>query len=199
MSTSYSFYIGYTEEGSKVIHPYGPFNNFNKLYPIFTKSRSFISDIYTEFSKTDIDELDDKLKEEFTYHSDLTDKIENNLYYLDIDNLPSSDFMKDGYFPVEDIASYFEERESEYDEFYYSDKISSESYSIQLEVAVKSDNKETIERLKGYTYFRYPDFNCIEYDSFLIKKSFSEWDIKYELENKNGLKIDKILILMDIS
>jgi len=197
MSTYYNFYIGYTEKDNKIIHPYGPFNSFNELYPILTKSRSFISDIYHEFIHSDIDELDDTLKEKFTYKSTLNNKIENTLYYLDINDLPDSDFMKDGYFPIDDIIAYFEEKESEYDEFYYSDRISTESYSIQLETAIKSDNKEEIERLKKYTYFRYLDRNSIEFDSFLIKKSFDEYEIKYLLE-KHGKEVDKILILLSI-
>lgn len=103
--------------------------------------------------------------------------------YINVSDLGSVDYVKRGYFLVDDIKQYVE-GESAYDLFYDS--------MTELEYTMRSENekkfgppgeKEDCEGFKytphscaDYAYFSYPDYNSVQYASFLFKKAASMFD-----------------------
>lgn len=199
MSTYYSFYLGYTTKDGK-LHAYGPFDKFNNIRPMLEKSRSFISDLYQDFIKVPIDKMDDYLYQHFTYKNPYK---ENErcayLYYLPADELPGTDYIKRGYFTAEDITDYLTTGEP-----YFSDYYNETEYSLKLSTAVKNDDKEEIDRLKKYTYFSYPEYECKEYESYVMHQfmSYNGPFDRYHMEStlkENGEELDKVIILLTIN
>lgn len=200
MSTYYSFYIGYKTKDGKY-HAYGPFDKDHKLRPVLEKSRSFISNLYEDFIKITIDEMDDFLKEQFSYMGGFLssqDILHSSLYYLPTSDLPGTDFIKRGYFTTEDITDYLTSREP-----YFSKYYSETEYSILLSTAFKNGDTAVMDELKNFSYFCYPDYNCKEYESFLLHQflsfqgPFDEYHIKNSVK-ESGEELDSIVILLDI-
>lgn len=198
MSTYYSFYLGYTTKDGK-FHAFGPFDKFNNIRPMLEKSRSFISDLYEDFIKVPIDKMDEYLFNNFTYNDPYKEgERYNYLYYLPARNLPGTDFIKRGYYTTEDIADYLNTGEP-----YFSDYYSETEYGLKLSTAVKNDDKEEIDKLKKYSYFSYPDYECREYESFVMHQfmsyngPFDNYHIEHSLKD-NGEELEDIVILLTI-
>lgn len=203
MSTYYDFYLGYKAKGDDKLHAFGPYDKFGNLTSFLCKSRSFISDIHEEFRKCSIEQLDDELKDKFTYtYSDpgKNEKVYCNLYYLDYDELPSNcDYMKSGFYPVDEVTEYIQDKESL--DFYYTEYYSPTEYGMKLATAVNSNDEEQIKWLKSFVFFTYPDYNSIEYDTYYIKKFIWNCMDDYYIENRlkdHGQELDKIVILLRI-
>ena len=196
MSTYYSFYIGYKTKDGKY-HAYGPFDKFIKLCPVLTKSRSFISNLHHEFAKIEVDEMDYYLESQFTDSVDNKEKY-SILYYLTFDKLPDGDYLKRGYYDINEVTECLK-----YDEFDFSDYYTIEEYAARLSQAISSNNSEEVERLKKYVYFSYPDTHCEEYDSAIIRHAvsytglFTEYDIEENVKS-NGEDFDSIVVLMSV-
>ncbi len=96
MSTYYSFYVGYRTKDDK-LHAYGPFDRFGNLCPIICKSRSFVSDLYQDFYKAKLEDLDELLTSKFVY-TGYQESPTTSLYYLPVKDLPGTDYIKRGYY-----------------------------------------------------------------------------------------------------
>lgn len=201
MSTYYSFYIGYKTKDSKY-HAYGPFDKDHKLRPVLEKSRSFISNIYEDFIKLPIEEMDEFLKKHFTYNGrslSSEERIESSLYYLPVSKLPGTNFVKRGYYTTEDIVDYLANGEPYFSEYYEENE-----YAIRLSVAFKNGDTEELDRLKKFSYFCYPDYESKEYESFVFhhflsfQGPFDDYHIKESIKT-GGEELEDIIILMNIS
>lgn len=193
MSTYYSFYIGYRDNKTKKICALGPYDFKGELKSIFDRSGSFVSDLHKEFYNVSPENMDDSILKEFTYESYFEDKDGNkklvsNLYCLDIDDLPSSNFVKSGYFLKEDVAEYLEENSAE-DLFYNkidSPIIYAEMVKDEIMFGKNQDEKDdegyTIKKYSAsdYMFFAYPDYYCKEYESHLIKTAYHTLYHKYD-------------------
>lgn len=200
MSTYYSFYIGYRTKEKK-FHAFGPYDKFNNLHPALCLSRSFVSDLYEDFYRIDIKDMDDFLKGKFVYKV-YQEELVSYLYYLPVDKLPDTDYMKRGYYPVDEIVEYLED--SDHWDYYFSERYTETEYSIKLSTAIKNNDTEELERLKKFNYFSYPDYNCKEYDSSILHKfinyngPFDSYCIEHALKENNE-ELDDIVILLEIS
>ncbi len=200
MSTYYSFYIGYKTKDGK-FHAYGPFDKEQQLRPCLEKSRSFISNLYEDFIKLSINEMDDFLKEHFTYKggfSSSDETLHSDLYYLPVSELPETNFIKRGYYTTEDIVDYLANGEPYFGEYY-----SENEYAIRISAAFKNGDTEELDRLKKFSYFSYPDYESKEYESFILhhfmsfQGPFDDYHIKESIK-AGGEELENIVILMDV-
>lgn len=203
MSLYYSFYVGYTLRGEdSIFHLYGPYDRYHRLLPILVKDRVSTGDLHEAFHKLTFDQVDEELKERFSY------KISNHadpvidLFYLDSSELSkmSDNFIKDGYFSIQDIETYLQDTT---EGFYFRDRLSCVGYSKLLSNAVRNNNQSEIERLQNFEYFCYPDYLSKEFAVFILKEAlkttFDEYYMfKYVQEYEHRI-IDKVVILMSVS
>ena len=184
MSWYYSYYIGKKVENK--IEIIGIYDNKGKVHPVIERSRSFASSLKDRFDRyngEDLEELKEKLS---------TDYISICPYK----DLPKGDFIKTGYFLIEDVTQYLKENDT-WDLFY--DKISPEVYAEKLKneqmlgaPKPKKDiegNEYEVHSCADYMYFAYPDYYCEEYEVFMIK------DAVEMLEPYNYERDDLVIVL----
>ena len=111
----YNYYLGYIDKSDGLFYPLGPYDNNGKLKCVFYRSRKFASDIHKEFYRIPSDKYSKQLKEEFSYKDcDGTIQYEK-VEYLSKKELPSFDYIKSGYFLIDDVKRYIENDKSLYD------------------------------------------------------------------------------------
>ena len=161
MSWYYSFYIG--KRVNDKIEIIGVYNNKGNIYPALEYSRSFASSLKDSFRRCENEELKKKLN---------NDLISILPYHL----LPTGDYIKSGYFLIEDVQKYLEGNDSG-DLFYekltpevYAEKLKTESI-LGTPQPKKDEDGYDIKTYScaDYMYFAYPDYSCKEYDSFIIR------------------------------
>ena len=178
MSWDTNFYITYqTKDG--IIHPYGPFDYSGDYKCVHWTSRSFTTDLKEYFEPVTREQLSQELIDAI-YNVDI-DK--NGTYYespywgiCPLDALPKGDYIKSGYFLIEDIQKYQEDNDA-YDLFY--DYLDSITYARKLENELKFGKPTEKENEWGekyipnscadYSFFCYPDYSCKEYEVYMIK------------------------------
>lgn len=195
MSIYYSFYIGYISKDG-AFHAFGPYDSQNNLRPCLEKSSSFISDIIDDFRPLQIGYMDTYLQTHFVDNT--CGCPGSRLHYLCACDLPSTDFIVEGYFPVNELREILSEDPSDR-EFCFSESYTESEYGILLSTAVKHDDTKEIERLKKFTYYCYPDYSSKEYDSFVIKQYLSYQGPFNKLHIEETVEdLDEIVILMEI-
>ena len=163
MSWYYNYYLGYIAPDNK-IHPLGVFDDKGEIHSMFWRSRSFASDLWRNFYdlSRDSEMLSDDLKKAFS-DSD-GEFYAECMSYLPVDELPKGGFVKSGYFLTELKHGYVEEK----DEFGYP-----------------------INRpCRDYMWFAYPDYECKEYETFLIRQFVESY------ENCESLINSKLVVFL---
>lgn len=161
MSWYYDYYIG--KKVNDKIELIGPYDNEGKIHPIFERSRSFASSLKDRFYSYNGEELKDKL------WSDL-------IKILPYRELPKTDFVKTGYFLVDDVEEYLKNGGDSYDLFY--DRLDPQTYAEKLKTEIILGKPEPQKDEEGYEievhgcmdymFFAYPDYNCEGYEALLI-------------------------------
>lgn len=173
MSTYYSYYAAYKKDGK--IYPLGPFDYKGTIHPLLSRSRSFASNLHEEFYPIKETEISDELKKYFSSENYMGVKTFDNLKILPLNELPSSNYIKSGYVPINQVEEY--EKTKEFDGFY--DVITPTVYAAKLEHQLKFGRHEekineygdTYKELNAedYMFYTWEDTNCKEYESFIIK------------------------------
>ena len=176
MSWYYSYYLAYRQ--NNIIYPLGMFDYKGHIRPVFSKSRSFASDLYEDFWRIDNEGI--KLSEEFVkairseYCMGGNDDFDTTFVsYLPANKLHYyKQIEKRGYFLIDDINRYLED---EYAEDCFYDYLSPEVYAMKMESELKfgppqpSKDDEGYEytphSVRDYAYFVYIDHNSIEYET----------------------------------
>lgn len=159
MSWYYNLFIGRKiKDGIELV---GPYDNKGKIRAVYTRNRH--CPFENDFIRYDGEELKEKL------YSDLVSILPYN-------NLPTGDFIKSGYFLIEDVEQYLKDRETE-DIFY--DKLTPEAYAERLKTEAilgpprpKKDiegNEYEVHSCMDYMYFAYQDYESDEYVAFMIR------------------------------
>ena len=174
MSWHYCYYIGLENKQTKIIEPFGIYDSFNKLIPVIDHSRSFATDIKDCFYDLPNEKIGDKLREIFEYEDWNGNKV-TNLRYCPIDELPSDNFIVDGYFLIDEVKAW---EKSGCDDL-FCNVISPQMYIelVQKQLMFgknepKKDDEEfeyTEPNASDYMYHSIPNVNSKEYDSFLLK------------------------------
>ena len=163
MSWYYSYYIGYKKNGK--IYPLAPYDCNHNFYPIFEKSRNFSSDLHDYFYKVKKDEISEELKEIFG--DDCFSERLISFLPLNEAKAMSGQWIKTGYCLYDDVQDYFQGYFSINDLKY--NMLSPEQFVIKMQKELCSGQSEKEEHsYKDYIYFSFPDFECKEYEIFMI-------------------------------
>lgn len=178
MSYYYEYYVGYEDTQTGIIYPYGPYTSEGKLKPIVEKSRSFASDLHNSFSRIDNGYISKELRKEFEYE-DWQGEKQIDVKYLYFEDLPNSDYIKKGYFLIEDVQAY--EQGGCDDLFYhiispivYAEKMRNELTFGKNQPKKDIEGEEYTEpNASDYMYYAVPDYNCKEYEISQIKEAIN--------------------------
>ena len=194
MSWYTSYFCGIQAPDNK-IYPLGPFDNKGNLKYVLEKSRSFETGINESFTKLTADMWTDELEKALLHVADpeMTNEAREFLHeytsYCPIKDLPTGDWIKRGYYLIDQIQTY-EENDGDYEVFY--DSISPEVYVRRMEQELKFGppkprknefgDEYTPHSCAEYSYFCYPDYNCVERDAFELRKMgnilIEDWELK---------------------
>ena len=175
MSYYYNYYIGYRELDTNKIYPLGPYDSFNKLKCVLSRSESFASDLHELFDPVPEDQVSDSLRNEFEYE-DYNGNKKVDVKYLLLKDLPDGDFVRTGYYLISDVTAY-EQDNDEFDGFY--ERLSPQIYAAKLDAQLKfgatnSRNEDYQEHnASEYMFYAYPDYNSKEYECFMIWSAYS--------------------------
>ena len=181
MSWYISYYIGYEEQDSGIIKPYGPFTCEGKLKPAVEKSRSFASDLYKQFIPIPNDCISDELRKYFEYE-DWEGNKKIDVKYLNFEYLPNGHYIKSGYFPIEDVKAW---EENDDDTLFYhiiSPTIYAEKMKNELTFGKNQPKKDdegdeyTELNASDYMYYAAPDYNSKEYEVFQLLEAIQMLD-----------------------
>ena len=188
MSYNYNYYLGYEKDGK--IYPLGPYDADGKIYSVITKSRSFASDLHEDFYPVKNMQISDKLRSAFEFENCEGDKEMQNVKYLYLKELPKDDFIKSGYFLIEDIQEYIKTNDTS-DLFY--EHLDPAIYAIKLknEMALgkpsdkfdEEGNKFDNYSASDYAFFAYPDYNSKEFECFMLRNAVNMLEFSDLLEN----------------
>lgn len=176
MSWHRSYYIG--ELRDEKIYPIQCFDESGRFFPVFTRSRSFSSDLYKDFCVVPEDKISNELKAAFP------NEIPNQYFeWLDADDLGSGDFIKTGYFLISDIERYKATGDAE-DLFYetmppsvYAMRMKNELIfgAPKPEIDAEGNEFET-HSCAEYAYFSYPDYHSREYEVSMLRQAIRIYD-----------------------
>ena len=173
MSYYHSYFLGYMKNDK--IYPYGPFDFRGRMKPIIEKSRSFASDLHNDFWIVQDNQITDELREQFEYE-DWQGRF-TNVRYLPVEDLPSDDYIKKGYFLIEDVQAW----ETEGDDSLFYHMISPTIYAEKMRnelIFGKNQPKKDIEgneytepNASDYVYYAAPWYNSREYEAHLLQEA----------------------------
>lgn len=196
MSYYYNYYIGYESDDGK-IYPLGPYDCFGNLREAVCRSRSFASNLHHYFYDVPEEKESEDLRKKFTFKN-WHDEDVCDVKYLYIDELPSDDYIRKGYFLVDDVIQY-ERDPNDFDGFY--EHITPTVYAalLQKEVQfgcnkprVNEYGEEVVEHnASDYMYYAYPDYDSENYESFMIKQ------VAYMLEAYHSLPKGAKLVALE--
>lgn len=219
MSQEYDFYLAKMNEDGKIdffdnydymddtleMEPDGRWKKTGKIrkpLTIETRCASFAYDIDEEFYECSEDEFSEELKNAF-YNLDWNNNrvFDRTLKSLSFEELFKLDdnYIKKGYFLVEDIAEY--EKTGDSEGLFYTG-ISPLEYS---NLAAKQIKRSTYKDEYGdeyvkygwedYMYYAYPDYQCKEYIVHVLKILIRSALDTLPFEYHNG---DKCYLLMNV-
>jgi len=195
MAEYHFYYIGWMDKDQK-IRPLGIYDCNGKLHPVISKTRSFMSDLYEDFYYVPDEMITDELRKEFTYKDYEDNEQLEKLRYLPLSQLGSGDFIKTGYFLINDVEAYHNGAST--DDIFY-EKLSPEAYAAKLQTEisiphVKKSSEDDDEDDASYgwersaadfMYFAYPDYLSREYEVHQLRDvaemyEMFEWDHRKE-------------------
>lgn len=176
MSYYYNYYLGFRDQ-NQMIYPLGPYDCDGKLHSLITESRSFASDLHEDFYCVQEKTITPELRKAFEYVDWNGETVMEKVRYLPANQLPSSNYIKRGYFLLSDIEAYQNNGGDEYDLFY--EHMTPEVYLMRMQAELTFGKSQPETDLEGnpiknctcadYGYFAYPDHFCKEYDAHRLR------------------------------
>lgn len=194
MSYYYCYRLGYLDEDGKA-HPFMPFTVNHDWVNIISRSRSYASDLHEIFVPISEKMVSDDLK--LYIHADYDELNERDkkdvlqcVRWCYLKELPRGDYVKSGYFLIEDVRRYLVDPDNDYIDYFF-DNLSPTEYAARLENYMKfGDDEEKDEdggiiqhSIKDYMYFAYPDYSSAEYEASRIR------DVAYSCSFGNSSKM----------
>lgn len=186
MSYYYCYKLGYKKNNK--IYPLFPFRDDGTWADVITRSRSYDNHLHDDFNAINKDMLSDEmikqlLKDVSLYgesEEDYIDKVVPYIKWLPLDQLPADEYLKSGYYLISDVERYESESKdtrSVFDMDLFYDQMSTTAYNARLHNVLmvgddseKDEDGDYIKRpITDYMFYVYPDYDCKEYDSFLLK------------------------------
>ena len=174
MSYYYSYYLGYMKDNK--VYPYGPFNCEGKIKPVVENSRSFASDLHENFWAVRDEQISDELRSLFEYEDWKGDK-HTEVKYLPLDYLPDGDYIKRGYFLIDDVQAW--EQGGDDSLFYhmidpviYAEKMRNElTFGKNMPKKDEEGEEYTEPNASDYMYYAVPQYESKEYEAFQLREA----------------------------
>lgn len=176
MSWYTNFYVCYQTSDGK-IYPYGPFDYQGDFKCIHYTSRSFTTDLKEYFEPVSKDQVSQEFIDA-VFNIEIDDDYDLSQYWgiCPLDALPSGDFIKIGYYLIDDIQKYQEDNSTEnlfydhLDPLTYNMKSQNElKFGKPTETEDEWGNKYIPHSCADYALFSYADYDCKEYEVHKIK------------------------------
>lgn len=185
MSYYYCYRLGYKKD--EKLYPLFPFSADGRWKDAICHSRSYDTKLHEDFNSTSVEMLSDEMKQMIckdyldpdVSNEDRIKEVVPYIKWLPLKELPKGDYIKRGYFLISDVETY--ERRMEQDgwcdaDIFY-DTLSVTVYNSRLknammlgDDAVKDEEGNIVEHaVRDYMYYVYPDYNCKEYDAFILR------------------------------
>ena len=177
MSWDYIYYLGYMDKDEKV-YPLGLYDCFGNIHPVIEKSRSFASDLYKRFYNMTEENVSDEFKKTFSYKGYDEEEPQLDLLYFSycpVDELTNGDYIKKGYFLIDEVKEYLESK----DPSVFYEYLSPEVYAGKLQSELQFGAPETAvdefgyeykpHAAREYMYFAYPDYDSEEYEADILR------------------------------
>ena len=198
MSYYYNYYLGYIDKNNNKIYPYGPYTSTKKdnLSCVMNYSRSFDDNFSDFFDEIPRDMYSSELMTDRNFKEAFEENYCPNPKYCRIANLPASDFIKSGYFLIEDVTNYMTNKDSEVflervDPIAYNGMVASELKFGKPERKMDDFGEEyTPYSASDYMFFAYPDYNCVEYRAFLLKQFLNSMEEFEDTTNKEFVVLE---------
>ena len=175
---------------------------------IYYRSGSFMpNDFRDEFYYVDEKMCSKEMVKAFSYdHSWLSSEksveFTSDLHYLPLDELYNlnSDYIKRGYFLVQDVERYEKNPEALFNDEIFYDTVSTVAYANMCTKQIKTHKEEddegfeyTVHGYEDYMYYAYPDTEGTEYLVHVLKIIMSSYK---EMIDYNSAFKDKELVLL---
>ena len=165
MSYYYQYYIGYEKDGK--IYPYGPYTCEGKLKPVIERSRNFASDLHNSFYMVSDSQISDELRKEFEYE-DWNGEKRIEVKYCPISNMPSLDYIKRGYFLIDDVQAW----EQGGDDSLFDSMITPQVYAEKMRNEITFGKNQPKKMMKGMNILNQMHLIiCIIVQSNIIQKN----------------------------
>ena len=182
MSWEYTYYSAYRNKKENKIYFLGPYNHEGKIKDVFSRSSSFASDMYELFRVVNKEEISDKMLNDLYNLWDVNDEEfegcfrQGLLGYCALENLPTGDYIKSGYF----LNSKIKEFEETHDCDDLCGYLTTNEYLRMLQNEIKFGKpgkkmndwgEEYIPNsCEDYSFYRYVDYSCEEYEAHELRK-----------------------------
>ena len=180
MSVYYDYYLGCINDDKKIV-PIGPFDADGKIYPAYSTLGGLSEHLRDDFNTMQVSQFSDELKKVFNLNPD--GEYMPDMMYLKLSDLPTGSFIKSGYFLISDIAEY--EKTHNAGELFY-DSMSPAVYAKVMENEIKFKGIRIgpdEHPIRDYAYYAYSDYECREYEAFMLRTAFAAYDSVHGLIN----------------
>lgn len=184
MSYYYNYYIGY-EAGGK-IYPLGPYDCTGHIHAVISRSSSFASNLHYQFFKVPEEKISDELSSTFGY-KDWNDEFRVDVKYDYIKNIPDDDFVRKGYFLIEDVRKYESSDEKTFFDGFHQ-TLDTVTYSAILRYEMQFGRSYDEYSAFDYMYYAFPDYYSKEYESSIIREVAYMFDL-YSDDLPKGYKL----------
>lgn len=195
MSWYTNYTLGYYDKSTDKIYPLGPFTANGKLVDCISTSASFTTKLKDRFLAMPFSKLSDELfkalfsSEDYGEVSKTEETLRDNYVgYLPLKDLPSNDYLRKGYFLIDNVIRYEkdlkEEGYGDIDDLIY-DSITPEEYAIRLhnEMAfgfkpvLDEDGNQMNHSMNEYMYYVFADTESENYDANTLRTFASAFDL----------------------
>lgn len=205
MSWYANFFIVYKNKEDGKLYPFGPFDYKGKLHSVFER-RGYDQELAREFYDLNSAEKRKELVSlellrtiRGTEESDDSEEEEKEFYdgktywswsYLPYKDLPEGEYIKKGYVLIDEIEQY-ENNYDSFDGFYgvLSPNVYAKKMENELKFGPPKPTKNewgeeyTPTSMSEYSYYVWPDYDCIEYAANRIRNALGLMRDWYDLEH----------------
>ena len=206
------FYICYKNKEDGKFYPFGPFDYKGKLHSVFERS-GYDQELAREFWDIGSAEkrkelISEELFNTLTHYEDDDEGYEEKrkeFYdgkgywlwsYLPYEDLPVGDYIKKGYVLIDEIEQYENREDRGFDGFYgvLSPNVYAKKMENELKFGPPKPTKNewgeeyTPTSMSEYSYYVWPDYDCIEYAANRIRNALGLMRDWYDLK-ENGEEI----------
>lgn len=182
MSYYYNYFLGKREVATGLVYPAAPFDDNGKMMCLYSRSRSFASDLWRDMDCLPEERMSEELKAQFRYKDWNDEETIESMRILPLAAMSGKEPFETAYVPVSDVVNK-RQYEDDFEEIEFTDRLSPEQYAaFCLGYATDVSNTRKVERFDietnefvvvelkptDYMYYRWVDTQTKTYESWMI-------------------------------